>query len=241
MEDINYKTNDTLSHLVAPLSRVSSARLRQMLAEVGNYFNDIFSKIFGVLPESSDSEIGYIQTGGFPTVRINGIECPYITRAGITKRALERSGLYYKDSWKYRFWHSPETQFDFIRKANNAVGGALVEPIAIVLNDERLPMGYIMRRVNGNTLSDLIRSESLSTQDTLMVEECIAIKIERLHLKGIGHGDLNERNILLGSDLEVNLIDPLESVAPEKAMELDRSWLEYLHSELDRYRKNTQY
>ncbi len=238
MKEITFETNESLKKLVMSLVCASSPEIRQAVSEVSAYFDGVFSKIFNVLQDSSSGETHYIQSEGLPSVMINGVEFPYIRLNAITKRSLATSGLHYKDHWKYKFWHSPNEQFELLRKADRLASGALVKPIAMVLNDSDEPTGYIMKRAEGRTLLDLMESKSLSYTESLEVQSSLVKTIDNLHSKGIGHGDLNKENIFLRSASKIELIDPLESVPPEKAMEFDRAWLKYLSTELDKYRLN---
>ena len=97
MEEIRYQTNKTLTRLVLSLVSVSAPWTRRITSEVSAYFDGIFSKIFNVLPDSSPNDIDYMQSGGFPSVIINGVEFPYIELSALTKKSLARSGLHYKD------------------------------------------------------------------------------------------------------------------------------------------------
>ena len=236
MEEIRYQTNKTLKDLVLSLIRVSSPRARQITSEVSAYFDGIFSKIFNVLPDSSPNEIGYIQSGGFPSVIINGVEFPYIELSALTRKSLARSGLHYKDHWQYKFWHSPNGQFDFLRKARRLVGDSMIEPVAMVINDRNMPAGYIMKKAKGRTLGELMNSKSLSFSDAVKLEQLLSSKVKELHSNGIGHGDLNKGNIFLRPDLEMDIIDPLETIPMESAMEFDRAWVSYIKAELENYR-----
>lgn len=237
LKKIDYVPCRTLRLLATSLTMISSPKLRHYVSRAAAYFESIFVKIFEIMPESAENEIGYIQPGGFPSITINGKEFPYTHLRGLTKASLDRSGLHYKNHWKYKFWHSPDTQFDMLRKANASVEGMMVEPVAIALDDKDIPAGYIMKRAMGRTLADLLDSRQLSCSASFKIEQNLAMRLEELHSRGIGHGDLNSENIFIKPNLEIVFIDPMETMTPKNAIELDHHWLGYIHSKLDEYRR----
>ncbi len=171
-------------------------------------------------------------------VKVNDKEFPYIKESLIRNKNIESAGLHYKRNRNYKLWHTPEGQFELMRKIRAVDKGLIAKPVALVISEENRIMGYLLEHVNGNSLGSLIENKKLTPKQTLKIENKLHAMIRKIHNKGIGHGDLNKGNIIIDDGLKIKLIDPLDGRRHELNIRDDLAWLEYLNKELENYRRN---
>ncbi|MEM0200954.1 MAG: lipopolysaccharide core heptose(II) kinase RfaY [Candidatus Micrarchaeaceae archaeon] len=89
--------------------------------------------------------------------------------------------------------------------------------------------GYIMEKINANTLLEFLNlNKHKSVNDSLDIFNQIKIKINKLHNKGIAHGDLDESNILINKKNQVIFIDPYKHNTFEETKKDDNERLKML-------------
>jgi Lipopolysaccharide kinase (Kdo/WaaP) family len=110
-------------------------------------------------------------------------------------------------------------QFDRLIEMHSVVPSAVPMPVATVRNAEGEFVGYLLERVEGETLHALIGSGALEqARDQL---EAVERVVGRLHAKSMPHGDLNASNIIVAADGRTLLIDPVANPGPGTKLEDD--------------------
>ncbi len=95
-------------------------------------------------------------------------------------------------------------------------------PIALGVAD-LMCIGYFSEYVKGDTMENIFHHLGPDMQIKLLKET--ADTVFMLHSKGIGHGDINRRNIIVTPSNTIKLIDPLvpyEGCSDESLMREDR-------------------
>jgi serine/threonine protein kinase len=98
-------------------------------------------------------------------------------------------------------------QFDRLIAMQRIVPSAIPLPVGLVRNEHGELVGYVLERVEGETLRALIEFGSFAEarRQLAAVERAVG----KLHAKSIPHGDLNSSNIIAADDGRTILIDPV--------------------------------
>ena len=234
------RRNPLILNLVQKILLISPPRLRALVSRTMLKVDDLYEALRRRTNRSESWEWlrpYLIGISPFRTLVIGGKEFPYVYKNNVDKASLKALNLQYKRFHAYKPWHTPEGQFDLLRRLYNIDNNAVSRPIALVVGDSKKIDGYIMSQVKGTDLDTLLRRKRINPIDTLEVERQINEIIERLHSNGIGHGYLNKGNIIVNDRLEIKLIDPLDGRSDARNIKDDTSWLLYLGKELERYRE----
>jgi serine/threonine protein kinase len=110
-------------------------------------------------------------------------------------------------------------QFERLIAMHSVVPSAIPMPVATVRNVEGEFVGYLLERVEGETLHTLIANGALdeARHQLAAVERTVG----RLHAKSVPHGDLNASNIIVAADGRTLLIDPVANPGPGTKLEDD--------------------
>lgn len=140
------------------------------------------------------------------------------------REALRRQGLapdevIFKYLWP-RYAPPPESGIQSLLKSENLAGqfGRLVAmhrvvpsaiplPVGLVRNPSGELVGYVLERVDGVTLRELL--DVGAVVDARRRLAAVERTIGKLHAKAIPHGDLNAYNIIASDDGRTILIDPV--------------------------------
>jgi hypothetical protein len=108
-------------------------------------------------------------------------------------------------------------QFERLIAMHRVVPSAVPMPLAMVRNVEAELVGYILERVEGETLQFLIDLGALDEARRQLdaVEKTVAI----LHAESMPHGDLNPSNIIAADDGRTILVDPVANPGSGTALE----------------------
>lgn len=110
-------------------------------------------------------------------------------------------------------------QFERLVEMHGIVQSHVPLPLATVRNADGEFVGYVLEYVGGVTLRELL--------DDGMVDEAarqlarVEAAVEKLHARGIAHGDLNASNVLAADDGRTLLIDPVPFAKPETSLQDD--------------------
>ncbi len=120
-------------------------------------------------------------------------------------------------------------QFKWLKKSRGIKGVNVPKPLVFVKLGEIT--GYIMERVNGKNLEELIKTNTpeLARNFSQIIKKVLK-QINILHREGMQHGDIDERNILLDDKGEVFLIDPYKHDDPGVAIVDDIERLRHIES-----------
>jgi aminoglycoside phosphotransferase (APT) family kinase protein len=110
-------------------------------------------------------------------------------------------------------------QFERLIAMHSVVPSAIPMPVATVQNVEGEFVGYLLERVDGETLHTLLASGALDEARHQL--EAVERVIGRLHAKSMPHGDLNASNIIVAADGRTLLIDPVAHPGPGTRLEDD--------------------
>jgi hypothetical protein len=103
-------------------------------------------------------------------------------------------------------------QFERLIEMHGVVPSGIPLPVGMVRNTDGEQVGYVLERVEGDTLHSLLEvgmdAEARRTLD--VVERNVA----KLHAKSIPHGDLNAYNVIASYDGRTLLIDPVANPGP---------------------------
>ncbi len=108
-------------------------------------------------------------------------------------------------------------QFDRLIAMHHEVPSAVPMPIGTVRNVDAELIGYLLERVEGETLQTLIDLGALD--EARRVLDAVEGIVARLHAKGTPHGDLNPTNIIAADDGRALLIDPVANPGPGTRLE----------------------
>lgn len=103
-------------------------------------------------------------------------------------------------------------QFERVLEMHLVVPSAVPQPAGVVRNSDGELVGYVLERVEGETLADLVTRGALAEgrRHVERVERIVA----KLHAKGIAHGDLTAANVIASDDGRTILIDPVPTPGP---------------------------
>jgi aminoglycoside phosphotransferase (APT) family kinase protein len=103
-------------------------------------------------------------------------------------------------------------QFERLVAMHRVVPSAIPLPVGLVRNTSGELIGYVLERVDGVTLRDLVDAGAFAEAQRRLaaVEHAIA----KLHAKSIAHGDLNAYNVIASDDGRTILIDPVGHPGP---------------------------
>ncbi len=90
-------------------------------------------------------------------------------------------------------------QFEKLSKLYRILPDAVPAPITKVRRNDGKEIGYIMSKVNGETMSSYLESidESLRNKENDRLVTEISMYIKVLSENGVGHGDIHRRNIIV--------------------------------------------
>ncbi len=112
--------------------------------------------------------------------------------------------------------NSPEEldyQFNWLIEARRVMEFLVPKPLVMIEIDGK--QGYIMERINGNTIeSMLIKNPNAVIKDKNSILDQLTWAVLCLHNNNLTHNDLALNNILLDSSGNVILIDPLSDNVP---------------------------
>jgi serine/threonine protein kinase len=116
-------------------------------------------------------------------------------------------------------------QFERLLAMHLVVPSAIPQPAGSVRTTDGELVGYVLERVEGETLGELVRrgAAAEARRHLAKVERTVA----KLHAKGIAHGDLTPANVIASDDGRTILIDPIPVPGPG-AMLQDELLLEEL-------------
>lgn len=108
-------------------------------------------------------------------------------------------------------------QFERLLAMHHEAPSAIPMPIGLVRNVDGDFVGYVLERVEGETLQALLERRALpeARRRLAAVERTVA----KLHARSIPHGDLNAANIVAADDGRTVLIDPVANPGPGTALE----------------------
>jgi RIO-like serine/threonine protein kinase len=92
-------------------------------------------------------------------------------------------------------------------------------PAATVTSTEGEFAGYVLERISGDTLQELIANGAIAEarRQLALVEETVA----KLHGRGLYHGDINASNVIAADDGRTLLIDPVPHPGPGARLQDD--------------------
>jgi serine/threonine protein kinase len=98
-------------------------------------------------------------------------------------------------------------QFERLIAMHRIIPSGIPLPVGMVRNTEGEQVGYVLERVEGDTLQSLVELGMVDqARATIAVVER---NIAKLHAKSIPHGDLNPYNVIASFDGRSLLIDPV--------------------------------
>jgi hypothetical protein len=103
-------------------------------------------------------------------------------------------------------------QFERLVAMHRVLPSAVPMPVAVVRNPENEFIGYLLERVEGETLQQLIAVGALEEVGRRL--DVVERNVARLHAKSLPHGDLNVSNIIAADDGRTLLIDPVPNPGP---------------------------
>jgi hypothetical protein len=103
-------------------------------------------------------------------------------------------------------------QFERLIAMHAVVPSGIPLPVGMVRNLEGEQVGYVLERVEGDTLQALLElgMHAEAKRTVAVVERTVA----KLHAKSIPHGDLNAYNVIASYDGRTLLIDPVANPGP---------------------------
>lgn len=118
-------------------------------------------------------------------------------------------------------------QFERVLAMHLVVPSGIPQPAGVVRNREGELVGYVLERIEGVTLGELVeRGASAEAQrQVARVEQIVA----KLHAKGLAHGDLTPANVIASDDGRTILIDPIPHPGPGAKLQ-DELLLEQLRA-----------
>lgn len=103
-------------------------------------------------------------------------------------------------------------QFERLVEMHQVVPSAVPLPVGSVRNEEGELVGYLLERVDGETLRELVaHGATFEARQRLHAVERIVAK---LHAKSLPHGDLNASNVIAADDGRTMLVDPVANPGP---------------------------
>jgi hypothetical protein len=108
-------------------------------------------------------------------------------------------------------------QFERLIAMHRVVPSAVPMPLAMVRNVEGELVGYILERVEGETLQFLIDLGALD--EARLQLDAVEKTVATLHAEAVPHGDLNASNIIAADDGRTILVDPVANPGPGTTLE----------------------
>lgn len=108
-------------------------------------------------------------------------------------------------------------QFERLIAMHQEAPSAVPMPLATVRNVEGELVGYLLERVEGETLQTLIDFGALDEARRRL--DAVERTVAALHAKSMPHGDLNASNIVAADDGRTLLIDPVAHPGPGTKLE----------------------
>jgi len=108
-------------------------------------------------------------------------------------------------------------QFERLIAMHQEAPSAVPMPLATVRNVDGELVGYILERVEGETLQALIDFGALDEARRRL--DAVQRTVAALHAKSLPHGDLNASNIVAADDGRTLLIDPVGNPGPGTKLE----------------------
>ena len=108
-------------------------------------------------------------------------------------------------------------QFERLMAMHRAVPSAVPMPLGTVRSVENEFVGYLLERVEGETLQTLIDLGAL--EEARRQLDAVERTVAGLHAKSMPHGDLNASNIIAADDGRTLLIDPVAHPGPGTKLE----------------------
>jgi aminoglycoside phosphotransferase (APT) family kinase protein len=103
-------------------------------------------------------------------------------------------------------------QFERLLAMHRVIPSGVPMPVAIVRSPAHEFIGYLLERVEGETLQRLIAAGALDEARRRL--DTVERNVARLHAKSLPHGDLNASNIIAADDGRTLLIDPVAHPSP---------------------------
>lgn len=103
-------------------------------------------------------------------------------------------------------------QFERLLAMHGVVPSGIPLPVGMVRNPEGELVGYVLERVEGDTLQSLL--ELGMDAEARRTFEVVERNVAKLHAKSIAHGDLNAYNVIASFDGRTLLIDPVANPGP---------------------------
>ena len=108
-------------------------------------------------------------------------------------------------------------QFERLIAMHQEAPSAVPMPLATVRNVEGELVGYLLERIEGETLQNLIDLGALDEARRRL--DAVEKTVAALHAKSLPHGDLNASNIVAADDGRTLLIDPVGNPGPGTKLE----------------------
>jgi aminoglycoside phosphotransferase (APT) family kinase protein len=118
-------------------------------------------------------------------------------------------------------------QFERLVAMHRVVPSAIPLPVGLVRNTDGELIGYVLERVEGVTLQELIDVGAFVDARRRLAE--VERAVAKLHAKRIAHGDLNPYNIIASDDGRTIMIDPVGHPGPGTTLQDELSLAE-LHA-----------
>lgn len=171
-----------------------------------------------VISIAKENLSGKIQVGFTGLVK-TGKKASYLRSEEMLKELAENSGKYVLDSSidsysRNDLFFKPISflergQFDKLSKMYDVLPEAIPTPITKVRNDDGKEIGYIMRKIEGNTMADYLAglNADIRYQEKDRILKELNGYIGKLSANGIGHGDIHARNVIIYNGKPF-LVDP---------------------------------
>ena len=100
-------------------------------------------------------------------------------------------------------------QFEKLSRMYNVLPEAVPEPITKVRNSGGKEIGYIMKKINGCTMSNYLEGldASIRYKENNRIIQELDSYVEKLSVNRIGHGDIHRRNVII-YESKPFLVDP---------------------------------
>jgi serine/threonine-protein kinase RIO1 len=100
-------------------------------------------------------------------------------------------------------------QFEKLNMMYNILPEAIPAPITKVRNSNGKEIGYIMKKINGYTMSNYLEGldASIRYKENDRIIKELNDYVEKLSVNGIGHGDIHRRNVII-YESKPFLVDP---------------------------------
>lgn len=103
-------------------------------------------------------------------------------------------------------------QFERLLAMHRIVPSAIPLPVGLVRSADTEFVGYLLERVEGETLGALLEAGALPEARRRL--QAVERTVAKLHARSLAHGDLNAANIIAADDGRTVLIDPVANPGP---------------------------